>query len=57
MAVDESRFRAVNTRDHNYMPGAVRHRIEQLEASIERCRTMLDTTHRQEDELGDVRTM
>jgi transposase len=56
VAVDGSRFRAVNTRDRNYTPGAVRRRIEQIEASIERYLAMLDTADRQEDELADLRT-
>jgi len=36
VAVDGSRFKAVNTRDKKYTPAAVRRRIEQAEASIER---------------------
>ncbi len=31
-----SRFKAVNTRDKNYTPGAIRLRIEQVDASIAR---------------------
>lgn len=56
VAVDGSRFKAVNTRDRNYTPGAVRRRIEQIEASIERYLEMLDTADRQEDELAELRT-
>jgi len=36
VAVDGSRFKAMNTRDKNFTPGAVRRRIEQAEASISR---------------------
>src|ERR671910_2153538 len=36
VAVDGSRFKAVNTRDKNFTPGAIRRRVEQIEASIER---------------------
>lgn len=36
VAVDDGRFKAVNTRDRNYAPGAVRRRIEQVDASIQR---------------------
>ncbi len=43
VAVDGSRFKAVNTRDKNYTPAAVRRRIEQAEASIERYLQALDT--------------
>jgi transposase len=56
VAVDGSRFKAVNTRDRNYTPGAVRRRIEQIEASIERYLEMLDTADRQEDDLAELRT-
>jgi transposase len=56
VAVDGSRFKAVNTRDRDYTPGAVRRRIEQIEASIERYLEMLDTADRQEDELAELRT-
>lgn len=55
VAVDGSRFKAVNTRDRNYTPGAVRRRIEQIEASIARYLQMLDTADRQEDELSELR--
>jgi transposase len=50
VAVDGSRFKAVNTRDKNFTPGAVRRRIEQAEASIERYLQALDTADRQEGE-------
>jgi hypothetical protein len=36
VAVDGSRFKAVNTRDKNYTPGAIRLRMEQVDASIAR---------------------
>jgi transposase len=50
VAVDGSRFKAANTRDKNYTPAAVRRRIEQAEASIERYLQALDTADRQEGE-------
>jgi transposase len=56
VAVDGSRFKAVNTRDRNYTPGAVRRRSEQIEASIQRYLEMLDAADRQEDELAELRT-
>ncbi len=55
VAVDGSRFKAVNTRDRNYTPNAVRRRIEQVEESIQRYLEMLDTADRQEDEMAEVR--
>ena len=56
VAVDGSRFKAVNTRDKNFTPGAIRRRMEQVEASIERYLALLDTADRQEDEVAEFRT-
>jgi hypothetical protein len=36
VAVDGSRFKAVNTRDKNYTPGGIRLRMEQVDVSIAR---------------------
>src|SRR5438445_8406903 len=36
VAIDGSRFKAVNTRDKNYTHGAIARRVEQVEASIAR---------------------
>jgi transposase len=55
VAVDGSRFKAVNTRDRNYTPAAVRRRIEQTEVSIERYLEALDTADRQEGEEAELR--
>jgi transposase len=56
VALDGSRFKAVNTRDKNFTPGAIRRRMEQVEASIERYLSMLDTADRQEDGVAEMRT-
>lgn len=55
VAIDGSRFKAVNTRDRNYTPGAIRRRMEQIETSIDRYLAMLDTADRQEGEVTQVR--
>src|SRR5215831_9819755 len=55
VAVDGSRLKAVNTRDKNYTPGAIRLRKEQVDASIARYLGMLDTADRQEDQVAEVR--
>ena len=55
VAVDGSRFKAVNTRDKNFTSGAVRRRIEQAEASIARYLQALDTADRQEGETAELR--
>ena len=50
VAVDGSKFKAVNSRDSNFTPGKVRRRIEQVEESIQRYLEALDTADRHEDE-------
>jgi hypothetical protein len=55
VAVDGSRFKAVNTRDKNYTPGAIRLRMEQVDANIARYLVMLDTADRQEDRVAELR--
>jgi transposase len=57
VALDGSRFKASNTRDRNFTPGAIRRRIEQVEAGIARYLAALDTADRQEDEVAQVRTV
>ena len=56
VAVDGSRFKAVNTRDKNFTPGAIRLRLAQVEASIERYLDKLDTADRQEADVAEIRT-
>jgi transposase len=56
VALDGSRFKASNTRDKNFTPGAIRRRIEQVEAGIARYLAALDTADRQEDKVAQVRT-
>ena len=51
VAIDGSRFKAVNTRDKNYTPGAIQRRIEQVDAAIARYLAALDTADRQEKDL------
>ena len=50
-----SRFKAVNTRDKNYTPGAIRLRVEQVDASIARYLGMLDTADHQGDRVAKLR--
>jgi transposase len=56
VAVDGSRFRAVNARDRNFTPVTIRRRMEQVDASIQRYLGMLDTADRQDGEAGELRT-
>lgn len=56
VAVDGSRFRAVNARDRNFTPVTIRRRMEQVDASIARYLGMLDTADRQEGDAAELRT-
>ena len=57
VALDGSRFKASNTRDKNFTPGAIRRRIEQVETGIARYLDALDTADRQEDGVAQVRAV
>ena len=57
IAIDGSRFKAVNTRDKNYTHGAIQRRMEQVEASIARYLSALDTADRQEGEVAEAKSI
>ena len=57
IAIDGSRFKAVNTRDKNYTPGAIARRMEQVEASIARYLSALDTADRYEGEVAEAKSL
>jgi transposase len=48
VAVDGSKFKAVNNRDRNFTSAKVQKRMEQIEASINRYLSALDTADREE---------
>ena len=48
VAIDGSKFKAVNTRDRNFTKAKVERRRAQLEESVERYLAQLDTADRQE---------
>jgi transposase len=52
VAIDGSKFKAVNTRDKNFTPAKLAKRIAQVEASIAHYLSALDTADRQESELA-----
>src|SRR5271165_1606728 len=56
VAIDGSRFKAVNSRDKNYTPGAIQRRIEQVDAAIARYLAALDTADRQENDMPSGKT-
>jgi len=57
VAIDGSRFKAVNTRDKNFTRASIQRRMEQVEASIERYMAALDTADRQEGETARIRSV
>ena len=56
VAIDGSKFKAVNTRDRNFTTAKLKKRMEQVEASIERYLAALDTADRQEGELAQAKS-
>ena len=56
-AIDGSRFKAVNTRDKNFTRASIQRRMEQVEASIERYMSALETADRHEGELAEARAV
>jgi transposase len=55
IAIDGSRFKAVNTRDKNYTHRAIARRKEQIEVSIARDLSALDTADRQSSAASPLR--
>jgi transposase len=51
VAIDGSKFKAVNNRDRNFTRAKMKRRMEQIEASIDRYLSQLDTADRQERSL------
>jgi len=52
VAIDGSKFKAVNTRDKNFTKGKVKRRMDQIEVSVDRYLHQLDSTDRQEPSLA-----
>ena len=48
VAIDGSKFKAVNNRDRNFTPAKMKRRMEEVEKSIDRYFSRLDQTDRQE---------
>jgi len=57
VAIDGSKFKAVNTRDKNFTKGKLKKRMDQVEASIEHYMAALETADRQEGELAQARSV
>lgn len=56
VAIDGSKFKAVNNRDRNFTSVKLKRRMEEIEASIHRYLTDLDTADRQEPVAAKART-
>ncbi len=55
VAIDGSKFKAVNNRDKNFTSAKVQKRIEQIEASIDRYLAAMDTADREEGEVAQAK--
>jgi transposase len=56
VAIDGSKFKAVNNRDRNFTSAKLKRRMEEIEASINRYLTDLDTADRQEPVAAKAKT-
>ena len=57
MAIDGSKFKAVNNRDKNYTVAKVAKRMEQVDASIVRYLAALDRADRDESDVTEAKTL
>jgi transposase len=56
VAIDGSKFKAVNNRDRNFTTAKVKRRMEQIEESIDRYLKAMDTADREEPEVAEAKT-
>src|ERR687898_626267 len=56
VAIDGSKFKAVNNRDKNFTVAKVAKRVEQVEASIARYLAALDRADRQDNDVAEAKT-
>lgn len=56
VAIDGSKFKAVNNRDRNFTSAKVQRRMEQIEESIERYLAAMDTADREEPTVAEAKT-
>jgi len=55
VAIDGSKFKAVNNRDRNFTSAKLRRRMQEIESSIERYLTAMDSADRQEPAVANAR--
>jgi hypothetical protein len=56
VAIDGSKFKAVNAHDRNFTRGKLEKRLEEIDRCIARYMTALDTADRQEPDVAQART-
>ncbi len=56
VAIDGSKFKAVNNRDRNFTRAKLQRRMEEIESSIQRYLSSLDTADRQEPSVAQAQT-
>ncbi|KSW28355.1 transposase [Pseudomonas sp. ADP] len=57
VAIDGSKFKAVNNRDRNFTPGKLRARMEQIEKSIERYLAAMETADRTQSDVAEAKAV
>jgi transposase len=55
VAIDGSKFKAVNNRDKNFTPAKMKRRLVQIEESIARYLTAMDTADRNEPDVAKLK--
>src|SRR5262252_9874197 len=56
IAIDGSKFKAVNNRDRNFTAGKLRARMAQIEESIERYLAAMDTADRTQSDVAEAKS-
>jgi transposase len=56
VAIDGSKFKAVNNRDRNFTSAKLQRRMQEIESSINRYLVALDTADRQEPSVAEAKT-
>ena len=57
IAIDGSKFKAVNNRDRNFTAGKIRARMVQIEESIERYLAAMDTADRTQSDVAEAKAV
>ncbi|MCW3481089.1 IS1182 family transposase [Neisseriaceae bacterium JH1-16] len=57
VAIDGSKFKAVNNRDRNFTSGKLQARMAQIEQSIDRYLAAMDTADRTQSEVAEAKTV